>query len=84
MKGVRGLKTAPPHFTQTDISILRLCRGNGWSLREWFALDEREQLEWLAYDYWRQDAVARMLKQMHTKNGLIDVSAYVQLILQSI
>lgn len=72
--------TARPHFTVTDVKTLRVCQRNGWTLAEWYSLDEREQLEWLAYDDFQQRAIDSMLKSVQKKDGtVVDAAAYVRL-----
>jgi len=81
----RGSQTARPRFTNNDVAVLRLCERKGWTLADWYTLDEREQLEWLAYDNWRQQVISRMLKSVQKKDGtVVDAAAYVRLWLETI
>ena len=37
--------------------MMRICRSNGWTLKQWDELGEDEQIEWRAYDTYRQEHI---------------------------
>ena len=79
------MKPARPRFTANDVTVLRVCQRNGWTLAQWYALDEREQMEWLAYDNFQQRAIDSMLKSVQKKDGsVVDAGAYVRLWLETL
>ena len=56
----------PPGFSKYRVAVLRTCSRNGWTLEQWAALDEDEQIEWLAFDQWRLDQVAQIQETLET------------------
>lgn len=65
--------------------LLRLCERKGWTLGQWYALDAREQLEWLAYEHHREKWVETMMNNMRkSKHGITDAAAYVALYLENL
>lgn len=77
---------APKRFSENDRAVLRICRRNGWSLeRDWQLLSDREQIEWLADDLYRQQRINDLEKALnHREHGILDVSAYVSLMMEAI
>jgi len=77
---------APRRFSENDRAILRICRRNGWSLeRDWQQLSDREQIEWLADDTYRQARIADVQKALnHREHGILDVNAYVALMMEAL
>lgn len=63
-----------------------MCRANGWTLSQWKALSDDEQLDWLAYEYRRQDLIDTWLQGMNDalkrEHGVVDTSAYVALLME--
>lgn len=66
--------------------MLRICNRNGWSIeRDWQTLSDREQIEWLADDLYRQDRIADLQKALnHAEHGVLDVHAYVALMVEAL
>lgn len=64
---------------------MRVCVRNGWRLAEWYALDDREQIEWLADDLLRQRSAQALLDNLsHPEHGILDVTAYCNLIMSMV
>lgn len=66
--------------------MLRICRRNGWMIEtDWHGLSDRERVEWLADDLYRQGRIAEMQKALdHREHGILDVGAYIILMMEAL
>lgn len=64
---------------------MRTCQRNGWTLGEWAALSEHEQMEWLAWDLYRQNAIDDIFHTWkQSENGITDAAGLLMLMLESL
>lgn len=52
-----------------ELAILRVCRANGWTRKQFNRLPEDERTDWLAYDTRRRRQLEDMMRSMR---ALID------------
>ena len=67
--------------------MLRVCDRKGWTLGQWNALSEDEQLEWLAYQrhiQWGIQSVFSMLDKRAKNDKANDLISYVVAMLATV
>lgn len=52
------------------MDVLRVCERMGWTLKQWNDLDDQEQIDWLARDYYRRERIDEVLKRMGKDKNL--------------
>ncbi len=76
-------KHAPSPFSAHDRAVLRICALKNWTLDQWYAQPESEQIEWLANDAYLQKSYRLLQKQLikTTDKGkvCVDFGAYMYL-----
>lgn len=82
------MRRAPVPFGTNDLTIFRICERMKWTLSQWYALPDWEQIEWLAREKQRQKIIRRALKNLiRTEDGqkiMQDWSAYMHLYMELI
>ncbi len=82
------MKPAPIRFSQHDLAVARICERHGWTIGQWATLVERDQLESLARDQYRQtiveSAMENMIKLKDGERTVADLGAYIRLFLETL
>jgi uncharacterized protein YnzC (UPF0291/DUF896 family) len=75
----------PKRFTNEELAILKICERNGWTYKQWYALDEDEQVDRLALEHRRVEYLDTMLNSFRERiddEKIIDQSAYIMALIE--
>lgn len=78
----RSSKRRLPRFGAFDIRLARLCDRKGWTLGTFWALPEREQTFWLAWEARREAQMDALLKQMRDVQSFDKLAATMMVLME--